>query len=122
LGGLPFDPNRFSTACIIKSPTNPASMPLVVATQLMIFNASHGLLKFRSLDDSLIGTNGDQRTFQISFTPLKQMTYSQSLLSGYQRNRASWFIGLFDDFKLSLDSPAPAALNTGDHFHPVRSY
>jgi hypothetical protein len=32
LGGLPFDPNRFSTACIIKSPTNPASMPLVVAT------------------------------------------------------------------------------------------
>ncbi len=32
LKGLPFKPNRFSTACIIKSPTNPASMPLVVAT------------------------------------------------------------------------------------------
>jgi hypothetical protein len=34
LGGLPFDPNLFSTACIIKSPTNAASMPFVVATQL----------------------------------------------------------------------------------------
>jgi hypothetical protein len=43
-------------------------------------------------------------------------------LAGYQRHRASWFIGLFDDFKLLLGSPAPAALNTGDHFHPVRSY
>ncbi len=32
LGGLPFDPNRLSTACIIKSPTSPASMSLVVAT------------------------------------------------------------------------------------------
>jgi len=27
LGGLLFDPNRFSTACIIKSPTSPASKP-----------------------------------------------------------------------------------------------
>lgn len=27
--------NRYSTACIIKSPTRPASMPLVVVTQLM---------------------------------------------------------------------------------------
>ena len=42
--------------------------------------------------------------------------------TGHQRNRASWFIGLFDDFKLLFRGPAPAALNTGDHFHPVRSY
>ena len=36
LAGLPFDLNRFSTACIIKSPTNLASMPLVVVSQLII--------------------------------------------------------------------------------------
>lgn len=39
IGNEPFAvlpaPNRYSTACIIKSPTRPASMPLVVATQLM---------------------------------------------------------------------------------------
>jgi hypothetical protein len=29
---------------------------------------------------------------------------------------------LFDDFKLLFRGPTPAALNTGDHFHPVRSY
>jgi hypothetical protein len=33
--------NRFSTACNIKAPTNPASMPLVVATQLMITLSQH---------------------------------------------------------------------------------
>jgi hypothetical protein len=44
------------------------------------------------------------------------------MLPGYQRYRASWFTGLFDDLKLLLRSPAPAALNTGDHFHPVRFY
>jgi hypothetical protein len=36
LGRLCVGPNLFSTACIIKSPTKAASMPLVVATQLMI--------------------------------------------------------------------------------------
>jgi hypothetical protein len=36
LGDLSFDLKSFSTACIIMSSTNPASMPLVVATQLMI--------------------------------------------------------------------------------------
>jgi hypothetical protein len=87
-----------------------------------LFNASHGFLKFRSWDNGFIGTDCDQRTFQISFAPLKQLSCSQSMLAGYQRNRASWFIGLFDDFKLLLRSPAPAALNTGDHFHPIRSY
>jgi hypothetical protein len=35
-GGLLSGPNLFSTACIIKSPTKAASMPLVVATQLII--------------------------------------------------------------------------------------
>jgi hypothetical protein len=87
-----------------------------------LFDTSHGFLKFRSRDNSFIGTNCDQRTFQISFASLKQLRCSQSMLSGDQRNRASWLIGLFDDFKLLLGSPAPAALNTGDHFHPIRSY
>jgi hypothetical protein len=29
---------------------------------------------------------------------------------------------LFDDFKLLRGSSAPAGLNTGEHFHLVRSY
>jgi hypothetical protein len=32
-GLVTFDPNRFFTACIIKSPTKPASMPMLLATQ-----------------------------------------------------------------------------------------
>jgi hypothetical protein len=87
-----------------------------------LFNASHGFLNFRSGNDGFIGTNGNQRALQISFTALEQLGCSQSMLAGYQRYRASWFVGLFDDFKLLLRSSAPAALNTGDHFHPVRSY
>lgn len=35
VGAVVLDPNRYSTACIIKSPTGPASMPFVVATQLI---------------------------------------------------------------------------------------
>ena len=53
---------------------------------------------------------------------VQEKAIAHPMLAGDQRNRASWFIGLFDDFKLLLRSPAPAALNTGDHFHPVRSY
>jgi hypothetical protein len=40
----------------------------------------------------------------------------------YQRHKASWLIGLLEDFKLLLSGPAPAELNTDDHFQPVRSY
>ena len=87
-----------------------------------LFNASHGLFKFRGRNNGFIGTYGYQGTFQVSFAPLKQLGCSQSMLPGYQRYRASWFTGLFDDLKLLLRSPAPAALNTGDHFHPVRFY
>ena len=83
-----------------------------------LFNASHSLLMFKGRDNGSIGTDCYQRTFQISFAPLKQLGCSQSMLAGYQIYRASWFIGLFDDFKLLLRGPAPAALNTGYHFHP----
>ena len=34
----------------------------------------------------------------------------------------SWFISMFEDSKLLLRSLAPAALNTGGHFHTVMSY
>ena len=59
-----------------------------------LFNASHSLLKFRSWDDRFIGPDCDQRIFQISFTPLKQLRCSQSMLAGYQGHRASWFVSL----------------------------
>ena len=42
--------------------------------------------------------DGNQRTLQISFAPIKQLGCSQFILLGYL-------------------SPAPAALNTGDQFH-----
>jgi hypothetical protein len=37
LVSLPSEPDQFSPSYIIKSPTKAASMPLVVATQLMIY-------------------------------------------------------------------------------------
>lgn len=87
-----------------------------------LFNASHGFLKFRSRDDSFIGADCDQGTLQISFTPIKQLGCSKPMLAGHHRHGASWFIGLFEDFKLLIRGPAHAALNTGDHFHPVSCY
>jgi hypothetical protein len=87
-----------------------------------LFDALHYLLKFRSWENFFIGTDYDQRTFQISFTPLKQLGSSQSMLASHQRYRASLLIGLIDDFKLLLRGPALAALNTGNHFYSVSSY
>ena len=48
--------------------------------------------------------------------------WSMDFVSDSLPNRASLFVSLFDDLKLLIGGPAPAALNTGDHFHPVRSY
>jgi hypothetical protein len=87
-----------------------------------LFNTYHGLLKFRGRDNGFIGTHCYQGSFQICFVLLEQLSCSQSMLTGNQRHRTSWFIGLFDDFKLLLRSPPPAALNTVDYFHPARSY
>jgi hypothetical protein len=87
-----------------------------------LFNLSHSILKFRCWDNSFIGTDCDQRAFQISFAPLKQLGCIKSMLASHQRYTAAWFIGLFDDFKLLLRGLAPAAQKTGYHFNPVRSY
>ena len=101
---------------------NLALQSLASQRNLKLFNASYGFLNFRIRDDRFIGTDCDQRTLQISFAPLKQLGCSQSMLTGHQRHRTSWLISLFDNFKLLHQCSAPAALNTGDHFHPVRSY
>jgi hypothetical protein len=54
------------------------------------------------LEQRFISSHGHQEALQISFKPMEQLGSSQSLLAGYQGNRASWFVDLLDDFKLLL--------------------
>ncbi len=61
---------------------------------------------------------GKDKLMQQGLSPFKELRCCDAELPGQHRDGARRLVGLFDDFKLLLRGPTPAALNACHHVHP----